>query len=176
MPPSHYMERDEQSGGYVARFYLDERGYQALLGANIMMGHDILFDVEEGSLGFAESHCDYTKVEEELADEEEAGATEGKTNEQNDESKIKSATTGVEVEATTKKYEQEEKTSSSDKGMPFVALTLAILFAGGGYVAYDRFGLREKLAQRRRHDRLPTNDGNGEPELELQYVNPNPIT
>lgn len=210
--PSHYMEPDNRSGGYVPRFYVDERGYKATLGANAMMGHDILFDVEEGAMGFAESHCDYTKLEKDVADAEEAAQTEGEDNDQSDENDTTSAVDGNEVEAAAEKDEEEgidqqqqqqesnegnlqlggtddtslikstdnyisEETESSAEGsgLPLFALTLTLFFAGGGYVAFDRFGLREKLARRRHHGRLPTNDDNGDHELELQYVNPNPI-
>ena len=59
------------SGYYVARFYVDDHTFTATIGANSMMGHDVLFDVEEGLLGFAESHCDYTQLEEAVEEEEE---------------------------------------------------------------------------------------------------------
>lgn len=70
VPPSHYMEITP-SGYYVARFYVDDYTFSATIGANSMMGHDVLFDVEEGLLGFAESHCDYTQLEEAVEEEEE---------------------------------------------------------------------------------------------------------
>jgi hypothetical protein len=58
IPPSHYFEYDEKEKTYTARIYLDEdRG--SVLGANTMMGHDVLFDISSGSLGFADSDCDY---------------------------------------------------------------------------------------------------------------------
>lgn len=60
-PPSHYMEYDEESGQYTPRFYVTEsRG--SVLGANAMMGHNILFDNDEDRIGWAESDCDYTKL------------------------------------------------------------------------------------------------------------------
>ena len=61
LPPSHYMEFDEKSRKYVARFYTDEGG-GSVLGANAMMGHDVFFDVDNHQIGFAESACDYTKL------------------------------------------------------------------------------------------------------------------
>ena len=73
IPPSHYMQQTE-SGYYVARFYVDDFQFTATIGANSMMGHDVLFDVEEGLLGFAESHCDYTQLEEEVEKDEEKEA------------------------------------------------------------------------------------------------------
>lgn len=59
VPATHYMEYDESNGMYTARVYLDEGG-GSVFGANTMMGHDILFDVDGKRLGWAESRCDYT--------------------------------------------------------------------------------------------------------------------
>lgn len=61
MPPAHYMEFDDSSKKYVARFYTDEGG-GSVLGANAIMGHDVFFDIENNQIGFAESNCDYTKL------------------------------------------------------------------------------------------------------------------
>jgi len=61
MPPSHYMEYSLKSEKYTSRIYFNE-GRGGVLGANFMMGHDILFDVDNNRLGFSESECDYTKV------------------------------------------------------------------------------------------------------------------
>jgi hypothetical protein len=60
-PPSHYMEFDKNSRKYVSRFYVTEGG-GSVLGANAMMGHDILFDADNSQIGWAESDCDYTKL------------------------------------------------------------------------------------------------------------------
>ena len=61
IPPEHYFEYDEDTEKYTARFYVDEsRG--SVLGANSMMGHDVLFDVDSGVLGWAESDCDYPEL------------------------------------------------------------------------------------------------------------------
>ena len=60
LPPSHYMELDER-GKYTARFY-DTEGSGSVLGANAIMGHDVLFDVDNNRIGWAESDCDYNKV------------------------------------------------------------------------------------------------------------------
>jgi hypothetical protein len=61
MPPTHYMEYDEETQEYSAAFYLSgkERG---VLGANAIMGHDVLFDVENDRIGWAESDCNYTHL------------------------------------------------------------------------------------------------------------------
>lgn len=60
IPPSHYMEQDS-SGQYTARFY-DTESNGSVLGANAMMGHDVLFDADALRIGWAESQCDYNKL------------------------------------------------------------------------------------------------------------------
>lgn len=60
-PPSHYMEYEPENGKYTSRFYVTEsRG--SVIGANAMMGHSILFDVDNDRIGWAESECDYTRI------------------------------------------------------------------------------------------------------------------
>jgi len=61
MPPNHYFEFDSDINKYVPRFYTDEYG-NSVLGANAMMGHDILFDNDNRLIGIAESDCDYLEV------------------------------------------------------------------------------------------------------------------
>ena len=61
VPPSHYMEYDEEDGKYTSRFYVTESG-GSVLGANAIMGHDVLFDIDNDRIGWAESHCDYTHL------------------------------------------------------------------------------------------------------------------
>lgn len=61
MPPSHYMEYDNDMKKYVPRFYTDE-GRGSVLGANVMMGHNVVFDQVNGRLGVAESNCDYADL------------------------------------------------------------------------------------------------------------------
>jgi len=60
MPASHYMYYDEEEKTYQSGLYFEKSG--GTLGANFMMGHDVLFDVESGRIGFAESDCDYFDV------------------------------------------------------------------------------------------------------------------
>lgn len=60
IPPSHYMELDS-SGKYTSRFY-DTEGSGSVLGANAMMGHDVMFDADNLRIGWAESQCDYNKL------------------------------------------------------------------------------------------------------------------
>lgn len=61
MPASHYMFYDEDENTYQSGLYIDKRS-GSTLGANLMMGHDVLFDVANGRIGFAESDCDYFDV------------------------------------------------------------------------------------------------------------------
>eukprot|EP00980_Cylindrotheca_fusiformis_P003698 scaffold821_cov122-Cylindrotheca_fusiformis.AAC.2 len=58
VPPSHYMEYDPSTNKYTPRVYLTKSSQT--LGANTMMGHDILFDAVNSRIGWAESDCDYT--------------------------------------------------------------------------------------------------------------------
>ncbi len=60
IPPSHYMEQDS-SGKYMSRFY-DTENSGSVLGANAIMGHDVLFDADNLRIGWAESDCDYNKL------------------------------------------------------------------------------------------------------------------
>jgi hypothetical protein len=61
MPPTHYMEYNPNNQLYMSRVYFTEkRG--GVLGANFMMGHDVLFDAHRGRVGFAESSCDYHNI------------------------------------------------------------------------------------------------------------------
>ena len=78
MPPGHYMEESSITPGmYTSRLYFTERpGSHSILGSNFLMGHDVLFDNEQGRIGFAESHCDYTRYVEErntIIQQEQAG-------------------------------------------------------------------------------------------------------
>jgi hypothetical protein len=68
VPPTHYMEYSPKSQKYTPRFYFSE-SHGGVLGANFMMGHDIYFDVDNNSVGFAESECDFQDV----ADTETSG-------------------------------------------------------------------------------------------------------
>lgn len=61
MPPTHYMEYSAKTQKYTPRFYFTE-SHGGVLGANFMMGHEILFDVDKNLVGFAESNCDYEVV------------------------------------------------------------------------------------------------------------------
>jgi len=63
IPPKHYMQRNAQLNTYTSRIYLDrDDALGNVLGANSMMGHDILFDLDNSRIGFAESECDYARL------------------------------------------------------------------------------------------------------------------
>eukprot|EP00541_Cyclophora_tenuis_P001637 CAMPEP_0116551206 /NCGR_PEP_ID=MMETSP0397-20121206/5839_1 /TAXON_ID=216820 /ORGANISM="Cyclophora tenuis, Strain ECT3854" /LENGTH=286 /DNA_ID=CAMNT_0004076093 /DNA_START=263 /DNA_END=1123 /DNA_ORIENTATION=+ len=76
-PPSHYMEYDPKRNDYTCRIYFDGSGFVDL-GANFLMGHDVMFDVENDRVGFAESECDYSALVAE--DKKEQGTNGGKWN------------------------------------------------------------------------------------------------
>lgn len=63
IPPTHYMEASRTyPGKYTARVYFTERmGAQSILGSNVLMGHEVNFDISQGRIGFSESHCDYSR-------------------------------------------------------------------------------------------------------------------
>eukprot|EP00804_Cyclotella_cryptica_P016088 CCRYP_004226-RA/>CCRYP_004226-RA protein AED:0.01 eAED:0.01 QI:284/1/1/1/0.5/0.33/3/2017/924 len=63
IPPEHYMEESsKEAGKFTARIYFTERfGDRSILGSNVLMGHEVLFDNNAGRVGFAESHCDYER-------------------------------------------------------------------------------------------------------------------
>ncbi|KAL7500233.1 hypothetical protein ACHAWT_010952 [Skeletonema menzelii] len=67
IPPEHYMEESHSSPGtFIARVYFTEKfGQQSIFGSIFMMGQEILFDNSSGRVGFAESHCDYSRYMEE---------------------------------------------------------------------------------------------------------------
>jgi hypothetical protein len=67
VPPSHYMEYIEDKKMYLPGFHFDEPE-GSVLGANVMMLHDIYFDVEGQRIGWVESSCDYTGLVHEFLD------------------------------------------------------------------------------------------------------------
>lgn len=160
IPPSHYMQHDSGSRGYVARYYFDERSSTACVGANTMMGHDVLFDVEEGAMGFAESHCDYAKIEGEVAEEEE------------NEKGLDAETLNADPEVTENQLAKESNNESGalSSWLGFIAL-IGFLASGLGFIAYNRFVAR-KFSGQRQHQLVPTNEETSDLELELQYVPP----
>eukprot|EP00533_Pseudo-nitzschia_delicatissima_P005229 CAMPEP_0116103870 /NCGR_PEP_ID=MMETSP0327-20121206/14133_1 /TAXON_ID=44447 /ORGANISM="Pseudo-nitzschia delicatissima, Strain B596" /LENGTH=702 /DNA_ID=CAMNT_0003596045 /DNA_START=94 /DNA_END=2202 /DNA_ORIENTATION=+ len=60
IPASHYMEA--MSDGTVSnRLYATETD-GSVLGANALIGHDVMFDAQNMRIGWAESSCDYFKL------------------------------------------------------------------------------------------------------------------
>jgi len=53
------MEYSPQTNLYTSRLYFTETS-GGVIGANAMQGHNVLFDWENGRVGFAESSCHYT--------------------------------------------------------------------------------------------------------------------
>ena len=58
IPAINYMEYSPLTGLYTSRLYFTET-QGGVLGANAMQGHNVVFDWENGRVGFAESSCDY---------------------------------------------------------------------------------------------------------------------
>lgn len=57
-PPWNYMEL-QSNNRYIMRLYLTE-GSGGVIGANMMVGHNIIFDVEKQRIGFSKSDCKIT--------------------------------------------------------------------------------------------------------------------
>lgn len=55
--PRSYMENISSSNTFKNRIYLDEKA-GAVMGSNVMVDHDILFDIENQRLGLASANCD----------------------------------------------------------------------------------------------------------------------
>ena len=63
MPASHYLDYDPIEDRYSCGIVImNGENDWSTLGANFMEGHDILFDVENGRIGIAESDCDYASL------------------------------------------------------------------------------------------------------------------
>jgi len=62
MPPSHYMQYSEEHQTYRLSISFNNPFFLGILGANFMMGHDILFDIDNHRIGFAESNCEYSQT------------------------------------------------------------------------------------------------------------------
>jgi hypothetical protein len=75
IPASNYMEYAAPQAGvvqgkgtYTPRIYFTEK-QGSVIGANAMQGHNVLFDRENGRVGFAESSCEYQEVSKALSGE-----------------------------------------------------------------------------------------------------------
>ncbi|KAG5192382.1 aspartic peptidase domain-containing protein [Tribonema minus] len=62
--PEAYMDvaADHDGAGYTPRMYLDERD-GAVLGANFMRDHDVVFDHANKRVGFAPANCDWSALQ-----------------------------------------------------------------------------------------------------------------
>jgi Xylanase inhibitor N-terminal len=58
IPASNYMEYSPTTNLYTSRLYFTET-HGGVLGANAMQGHNVIFDWENGRVGFAESSCNF---------------------------------------------------------------------------------------------------------------------
>lgn len=59
IPATKYLSKADD-GTYYGNFHFSERS-GGVLGASTMVGYDVIFDMEERRIGFAESLCDATK-------------------------------------------------------------------------------------------------------------------
>lgn len=75
IPATSYMEWSHISNAYSPRVYFTE-SQGGVLGSNAMQGHNVLFDSENGRVGFAESSCTYDKKKVPKAAEDEGFATD----------------------------------------------------------------------------------------------------
>mmetsp|Transcript_61118 Transcript_61118/g.73518 ORF Transcript_61118/g.73518 Transcript_61118/m.73518 type:complete len:1066 (-) Transcript_61118:317-3514(-) len=57
--PNAYMEYDKMAKTFTPRIYFNTNGNHGTLGQNAMINHNILFDMENERVGFAESSCLY---------------------------------------------------------------------------------------------------------------------
>jgi hypothetical protein len=73
IPATHYLEYSEKNDKYTPRIYFTESS-GGVIGANAMMGHNVLFDWENGRVGFSDSECDFEEFRESNADEAGTGA------------------------------------------------------------------------------------------------------
>jgi hypothetical protein len=73
IPATHYLEYSERIDKYTPRIYFTQSS-GGLLGANAMMCHNVLFDWENGRIGFSDSECDFEEVREGNVDEAGTGS------------------------------------------------------------------------------------------------------
>lgn len=62
MPWDSLADGPNKDGTYAFRIYFQD-GAGAVLGANFMSGHNVIFDQEGSRVGFAESNCDYDQLQ-----------------------------------------------------------------------------------------------------------------
>ena len=62
IPATNYMEFSPRTKQYASRVYFTETS-GGVLGSNTMQGHNVVFDWENGRIGFSESSCTYDRKE-----------------------------------------------------------------------------------------------------------------
>lgn len=62
MPPSHYLTRDQGDSYVLDVSFSQGIGRGGVLGANLMRGQDVFFDVKNDRIGFANSDCEYKVI------------------------------------------------------------------------------------------------------------------
>ena len=63
LPAGHYLTPIDTEGNYEFRIHFTEANLGGgVIGANILVGHDVAFDLDNNRLGFAESRCDYEGI------------------------------------------------------------------------------------------------------------------
>jgi hypothetical protein len=75
IPPTSYMEYSPVSKMYTSRIYFTE-SQGGVLGANAMLGHNVLFDWQHGRVGFAKSTCEHLDKEPSLDEMEEPASND----------------------------------------------------------------------------------------------------
>ena len=62
IPPHHYISINKKSNKLEQRVHINDDDGYGILGANVMAGYDILFDMDHSRIGFAKSDCDSNKL------------------------------------------------------------------------------------------------------------------
>jgi len=154
IPPKHYMQRNSKDQTYTSRIYLDrENALGNILGANAMMGHDILFDMDGARIGFAESDCDYAG----LVTASAKGILEG----------VSGSAVGAIEELSPADKDDEYRICESMKCRGFFGLTLAVFFMCFFLFARRYVTKREGDG----HGRVPIRVGSNEYEMKASSRN-----
>ena len=75
IPATSYMDYSPITKRYMSRLYFTE-SVGGVLGSNTMQGHNVLFDWQNGRIGFAESSCTYDKKDVPAVAEDSGFATD----------------------------------------------------------------------------------------------------
>merc|ERR1712157_147015 len=60
--PTDYLLYDDSTGNFLTKIHFMEGTMNAILGANLMTGYDVVFDADDKKVGFAQSDCAYDKL------------------------------------------------------------------------------------------------------------------